>query len=398
MATVDLNVKKLAALEPAAKRFEVFDENVPGFSVRVTPDGRKTFSIQYRYLGKWRRMTIGTFPTLSLADARDAARDALRSTAMGEDPAAEKKQKRMAETFGDVAEDYIERYAKPKKQTWKEDDRILKAYLLPQLKHVKATEVRRADIRAIVEKMAEDTPVQANRTLAVIRKLYNWAIEKDIVENNPCFKISAPGEEQQRDRVLTEDEIKKVWKALNDDGTAVAAALKLRLITAQRGGEVISMAWQEIDLNSKWWTIPGEKSKNGLSHRVWLSAPALQIISALQKERERSERLKKSSLVFPNPRDGSRPMRELQKGIQRIRAASHVEDFNGHDLRRTAASMMTSTGIPRLVVQKILNHVETGVTSVYDRHSYDAEKKDALEKWAKRLTRIVSNLKVASGK
>jgi integrase len=91
-------------------------------------------------------------------------------------------------------------------------------------------------------------------------------------------------------------------------------------------------------------------------------------------------------------------MRELQKGIQRIRAASQVEDFNGHDLRRTAASMMTSTGIPRLVVQKILNHVETGVTSVYDRHSYDAEKKDALEKWAKRLTRIVSNLKVASGK
>src|SRR3989442_8494640 len=116
MATIDLNAKKLEALKPGAKRFEVFDENVPGFSVRVTSDGRKTFSIQYRHLGRVRRMTIGTYPSLTLADARDQAREALRKAAKGEDAAFEKKQRRLAETFGELATDYIEQYAKPKKK------------------------------------------------------------------------------------------------------------------------------------------------------------------------------------------------------------------------------------------------------------------------------------------
>src|SRR5207244_13619286 len=113
------------------------------------------------------------------ADARDDALEALRKAAKGEDTAAEKKRKRQAETFGELAEDYIERHAKVKKRSWREDDRILRVHFLPVLRHVKATEVRRPDVRAIVEKMAEKTPVQANRTLAVIRKVYNWAIEKD---------------------------------------------------------------------------------------------------------------------------------------------------------------------------------------------------------------------------
>jgi integrase len=396
MPVQTLNARAVEGLKPSNKRVDYFDKDLPGFHVRVTPNGVKTFSIMYRHGGRLRRMKIGTHPPLTLADARETAREELRKAAKGEDPAAEKKRKREAETFGELADEFIERYAKVKKKSWREDKRILDVHFLPAFRHIKAAEVHRADVRAIVEKMAEETPVQANRALAVIRKLYNWAIEKDIVENNPCFRISAPGEEHQRDRILSEEEIKKLWKALNEDGTQLAASMKLRLITAQRGGEVASLKWDEIDFASRWWTIPAEKSKNGLSHRVWLSNPALQILRDLSRVRDESDRLKVSAFVFPNPRDGSRPMCELQKAIQRIRTASGIQDFNGHDLRRTAASMMASMGVPRLVIQKILNHVETGITSVYDRHSYDAEKKDALDKWAKRLARIVSNLKAAS--
>lgn len=415
MATVDLNAKKMDALKPGEKRYQVFDASVPGFSVRVTPEGRKTFSIQYRCLGQWRRMTVGTYPTMTLADARDQAREALRKAANGQDPAAEKKEKRLAETFGELATAYIDGYAKaprivnretlldangqpvPRKKTWREDERVLRVYF-KQLANMKAAQVRRADVRSILNEMAKTAPIQANRALAVVRKMFNWAIQQDIIENSPCTHIPRPGDENQRDRTLADEEIKNVWKAFNDDATALAASMKLRLITAQRGGEVISMEWSEIDLKTGWWTMPAEKSKNGSSHRVWLSAPAVRILKDLEKERSENKRLLGSRYVFPNPRDGNEPMHELQKAIQRIRAASGV-DFNGHDLRRTAATKMGEMGIPEKTISRVLNHVlpgESKMTPIYNRYKYDPEKKEALDKWAKRLMRIVSNLKATA--
>src|SRR5438094_777214 len=171
MATVDLNVKKLDALKPGEKRYQVFDASVPGFSVRVTPEGRKSFSIQYRCLGQWRRMTIGTYPTMSLADAREQAREALRKAGNGQDPAAERKEKRLAETFSELATAYVDGYAKaprivnrepaldrnrqpvPRKKTWREDERVLAVYFKP-LANMKAAQIRRADIRSILNELA----------------------------------------------------------------------------------------------------------------------------------------------------------------------------------------------------------------------------------------------------
>jgi|SRR5579883_59262 len=397
MPTLRLTARTIDSLKAdPTRQIDYFDESLPGFAVRVSKYGKRSWCVIYRHANKVRRFTLGTYPTTSLADARDKARDALHDVQSGIDPAAKKKADRQAETFTELADDFMDRYSKKKKKSWAEDQRIIDNYLKPKFRHAFAKDVTRAQVRQMLEEIAERAPIQANRVLAVIRKMYRWGLDQDLVQTSPCFAISAPGQERQRERILSEEEIKRIWKAFNDDDTAMAAAMKLRLITAQRGGEVISMAWSEVDFASRWWTIPAEKSKNGLSHRVWLSAPALRILRELEKKRDQNDRLKKSPLIFPNPRDGSQPMRELQKCIQRIRAFSQVEDFNGHDLRRTAASMMTSVGVPRLVVQKILNHVETGVTAVYDRHSYDAEKKDALDKWAKRLMRMVSNLKAAT--
>src|SRR5438128_709576 len=200
----------------------------------------------YRHNGRLRRLTIGTYPPLTLADAREEAREALRKAAKDQDPAAEKKKKRLAETFGELAADYIERYAKaprkvnggtvidangepvPKKKTWAEDDRVLRVYF-KSLANMKAAQVRRADIRSVLNEIAKTAPIQANRALAVVRKMFNWAVAEDIIETSPCTHIPRPGEENQRDRTLSEEEIKKVWKALNDDGTALAASMKLRL-------------------------------------------------------------------------------------------------------------------------------------------------------------------------
>lgn len=340
----------------------------------------------YRIGTHLRRYTIGTTDKWTLADARDEAREALRGAARGNDPALNKQAERTADTFSELVEVYLEKHA-TNKRSGREDKRILNKYLLPKLRHMRAKDVTRAQIRSILEEIAKDAPIMANRVLASVRKMYNWAIGHDLVEQNPCFKLPAPSKERRRDRVLSVDELKKVWKALeNENSDAIADAFKLRLLTAQRGGEVLGMRWDEVDLDERWWTIPTERSKNKLPHRVWLSDPVKRILERRKKE------AKESPWVFPGRREG-KPIQETKRVLESLRQASSVNNWRGHDLRRTAASSMAAMGIPRFIVGRVLNHAEPGVTAVYDRHSYDAEKKDALNKWAAKLIRMVSDLK-----
>lgn len=147
----------------------------------------------------------------------------------------------------------------------------------------------------------------------------------------------------------------------------------------------MAMEWSEID--GDWWTIPGEKTKNGLAHRVPLTAPALRILAEVRSICDGSR------YVFQSRKTKDKPIRNPQKALERIQKATGI-DFVGHDFRRTVASHMTGMGIPRLTVKKILNHVERDVTAVYARYSYDAEKRAALEEWSKRLILMVSTLKV----
>ena len=163
--------------------------------------------------------------------------------------------------------------------------------------------------------------------------------------------------------------------------------MKLRLLTAQRGAEIMSMEWDELDLETGWWTIPAEKTKNGLSHRVPLTAPALAIIREMKAAVSDDAY---SKYVFPSPK-GDTHISNPQKALERIQKATKI-NFVGHDLRRTAASLMTGMGIQRLTVRKILNHVEKEVTAIYDRYRYDNEKREALEAWSRRLLLIVSDL------
>jgi integrase len=315
-----------------------------------------------------------------------------RSVGLGIDPAAAKKAERLADSFAKLAEHYLERYAMPRKKSWREDARIIANKLNPSFGNMRAQDVTRADVRMLCEKVAEHAPIEANRTLATCRKLYNWAISQDLVETNPCFQIQAPGQERRRDRVLSDDEICTVWKDLENEEPRMTAIMRLRLITAQRGGEVAAMERDELDLAGGWWTIPAEKAKNGLAHRVPLTAPAVKIL-------EQAIATGESSYVFPAPlskRKAPTSKFDLTKVTERIRRRTGIKDLAAHDLRRTAASRMTGMGIPRLTVSKILNHVEPGVTAVYDRHSYDREKREALEQWALRLRIIVSGLREAA--
>jgi integrase len=232
----------------------------------------------------------------------------------------------------------------------------------------------------------------ANRTLAVVRKMFNFAVGRDIVSVSPCLSVRAPAPEQQRDRVLTVDEICALWHALEgakmmSEGSKLA--LKLQLATAQRKAEIVTAAWNEIDLTEKWWTIPPEKAKNKLPHRVPLSPLALELLQAAKNITG------DSPWVFPSPQTDRHITPEaVDHALRRPGLEALGFTFVPHDLRRTAASHMTGMGISRLVVSKILNHVERGVTAVYDRHSYDREKRQALEAWALKLKAIIEEAEI----
>ena len=221
---------------PSSGRVEYWDESMTGFGMRVSSSGVKTWITMYRHQGRKRRHTLGTFPSMTLADAYEKARQSLNEAANGKDPASEKQNERRADTFGELANQYMHWHAKMKKKRWELDQRMLDHDLLPHWKNIKAKDVLRRDIIQVLDQIVErGSPIQANRVLALVRKMYNFAIARDIVQHNPCQAIPLPAKPQSRDRVLAAAEIRKVWLSAEQDEPSVAAMIKLRILTAQRG-------------------------------------------------------------------------------------------------------------------------------------------------------------------
>jgi integrase len=281
---------------------------------------------------------------------------------------------------------------------------------LPAWKDRSVRALTRRDVRALVEPIADrGAPVMANRVLAVVRRMLNFGVRRDWVEANPASLIDKPGRENSRDRVLSDDELRGLWtllerfpakhekqapgrkRATRDAhgklfcpiSPALAAVQKVRLLTAQRGGEVVAMRWQDLDFRTPaWWTVPGELAKNGRPHRVPLTAEVVKIIKAQCADGEPEP----DGHVFAHFSD-SVADRAKKAGAALSRVLGF--QFRSHDLRRTAATRMAEAGVPRQHISAVLNHVEAGPTAtrVYDRYSYDAEKRSALETWVKELAR-----------
>ena len=199
-------------------------------------------------------------------------------------PRIKKEAESKALTVEKLIDLYIERYAKKKKKSWKEDERVLKKEL-GDWEKMKIADIKRKDIISIVENIVDrGSPVGANRALACFRKMFNFAIERDLLEVNPCIHVKAPSRETQRDRVLTGNEIKLLWEALDNGAVTlfVRITLKLILLTAQRKGEILNAEWDEIDLINKWWVIPASKTKNKMAHRVPLSDGAIELFNQMK--------------------------------------------------------------------------------------------------------------------
>ena len=380
MRLTEQSIKQIPA--PDTRYSVTWDDDLSGFGLRTMSGGVKAFILNYRTVdGRQRRQTLGRWPALSATAARKRAMELRAGVHLGDDPVEKKRQRRTAPTFADIAEEYLERHAAKKRSGYR-DAEYLRRDVLPRWGSRKARDIRRRDVLELIERKAEHAPTSANRLLACVRKIFNWAISRDLLETNPCVQVQAPGIETARDRVLSESEIAKFWAGL--DGARMSAevriVLRLILITAQRPGEVCEL--ENADIDGGWWTVTAAKAKNKLSHRVPLTSLAREQLEPRLQAMDR--------WLFPSPR-GNAPI-QVNALARALRNNKHfgLDHFTPHDLRRSAATMMGSTGTGRLVLSKILNHKETGVTAVYDRATYDGEKRQALAKWDRRLRAIIS--------
>jgi integrase len=382
----------VAGLKPRMERYVRWESG--GFGVRVTPRGIKSWVLAYHFRGRSRFLTVGNYPQMGVADAHVAVAAARKLLAQGVDPGAEKitsnKTERDAVTVAELVEEYLAKWARPRKRSAAEDERQLRKDVIPRWGRRKAKDITRRDVIELLDAVvSRGSPISANRTFAAIRKMFSWAVSRDLVPASPCAAVNAPGKEHRRDTILSADEIAGFWNALDDPALPILPpirlALKFQLCTAQRKGETVAAEWGEFDLLENIWTIPAEKSKNGLPQRVALAPLALALLNEI------AHNASGSRWLFPSPRRQGEPItpRAVSHAVRNNRERLGIGDATPHDLRRTAASHMTSIGVSRLVVSKILNHAEPGVTAVYDRHSYDAEKRAALAAWGTRLEEIV---------
>jgi integrase len=390
MAFTDSKVKNL---KPEKKRRIVWEEGQTCLGLRITPSGKKSFIYMYRYDSRSRMMTLGQYPALTLANARVDLAKAKALLATGTDPGKlhlqVKAEHRGAPTVAHLATEFIEKRSKNKK-AWQEEQRILEKDVVPKWRNRKAEDIKRRDVIVLLDKIVErGAPIMANRTLGVLNRMFNFGIRRAILEANPCSVIERPGEENESDRVLSAEEIRQFWANLDGckmtEGTKLA--LRFLLVILQRKSEVAQAEWCEFDLESGWWTIPKNKTKNGLAHRVYLSAAARELLREIKKNSAGSPYL------FPSPRGkGTKPItsRSLSQAVLKNLKTLNTEPFRPHDLRRTGSTTMTANGMPREIVGKIVNHAESGVTKIYDRYSYDKEKRNAMNKWDRILKNIVS--------
>ncbi|QWV98805.1 integrase arm-type DNA-binding domain-containing protein [Geomonas nitrogeniifigens] len=410
-------------LKPTEKKYLRAEGN--GFSVRVMPSGLKTWLYVYTFDSKRREMNLGSYPDVSLETARGRFEEARKKVKNGINPVAEMEEaaeeRRKAPTVADLCAEYIERHAKKFKRSWATDERILNHDIIPAWGKRKAADIKKRDVVLILEKIVDrGAPSMANNTFAVIRKMFAWAVEKDILTTTPCFGVKMPAPKVSRERVLSESEIRTFWQSLDSCGMSVNSrnALRLILLTAQRPGEVIRMHTSEI--NGEWWTIPAERSKNKKSHRVHLSHLAREILGDAVESAAggASDKEGYQGFVFPSRLGGGAksiaPMALVKavgknlawpvidaKGEPLLDAEGKpvtvnrigIDHFTPHDLRRTAATCMAESGEMDEVIDAVLNHAKQGIIRVYNQFKYDNQKKAALDAWARKLSAIIGGTK-----
>ncbi|MDH0568373.1 integrase family protein [Pseudomonas oleovorans] len=405
--------------DPAKGRVEFLDPPMPGhgtFGVRVNKTC-KSFILLYSFHNHPRRLTLGNYPDLSLAEARAKAAQAVELLKQGVDPGQKKivelVEYRTSPTFEEAVVSYLE-WAEKNKKSWREDERMLRTEFVPHLGRTKIGDVRRKQVMALLDEKAKTAPVQANRLLAVIRKMFNFCVEREILDATPLVQIKKVAKETPRERSLNRHEL--VWFLHQLAGASLSQntrfSLLLSLMLAQRSGRIVAMRWVDFDLEERIWDRSGKFEKNNNPIAIPLSDDVLTILNCLrerqiQKVTAADPARWAGSKTLPSPghyvfpgRWPAKPQTQpsLNRAMRRfyddyVKDSARVEEESllrvadgyprptVHDLRRTATTHMSKQGLGKDVRSRILNHKDLSVDAIYDRYSYFEEKDEALQSW-----------------
>lgn len=420
-----LTAVAIAGAKKQHKRYALPDVGHPGLRVLIYPSGEKSFSFRYkREDGQDVTLTLGPAAdpgAITLQQARDAASKARRQRAMGVDPAAQRREDRAARLAQIQAEEkearrrddtvalVLDRYYRDKVNAMKsapELKRLLTKELSPWAKR-RVDNIDRTDAIKLIDAIKDrGTPVLANRTRAAARTFFGWCIDKALIEENPFERTKPVAVEEARDHVLSDDDLRLLWLALDRTDWIWRAFYRLLILTGQRRDEVAGMAWAELDLDAiaPQWTLPAARSKNGREHAIPLSPAAADILRNLPKVLVKEtvngvEKLVDSPLVLTTTGTTSisgyshtkERLDRIMKEVAREEAEKRGDDpvvikpWRIHDLRRTMASGMARLGVAVAVAEKVMNHVSgtfAGIVGVYQRHDFLAEKTQAINLWA----------------
>ena len=372
-------------------RCVLWDDVVPGFGLRLFPSGRKAFVLSYRVDGRKRLLTIGAYGVLTLDQARTAARTELAKVETGAaDPLEQRQRAAQGETVAALCEAYMERYAKPQKRSWTEDQRRIKARILPVWGSLKARAVRRSDVAALHTRIGtkEGKPYEANRVRELVARIFELGRQWGFVPED----MTNPGtgiddyKEAKRDRWITPEELPRLAQAINEEPNERARhALWLYLLTGARKSELLTARWAAVSFERAELRLP--ETKTGGVHYIPLSGPALALLRQIP-------RADGNPFIFPGrgPRGATAEERasapthlvNIDKPWRRVRKAAGVEDVRLHDLRRTVGSWLAQSGNSLHLIGRVLNHSNASTTQVYARFAED-NVRTALEQHGARI-------------
>ena len=395
------------AKTPKTGYTEIFDAAMPGMCLRISSSGAKNYILTTRVNGRQTRITLGRadgLDAIRLSEARVLAEETKENAKSGKPVARIQPRSRAGSagsgpdgtTFGDIAEEYIKREV-PRLARGHETESVIRRQLLPYWKDVPLPELRRRHARKLTDQLVEDRPAAAHKLHETYTRILNWALgfydsDEIGVDVSPFANLKPPVRITSRGRALSEDEIRTLWQVWDEVGYPFGDLQKLLLLTAQRRAEVAGMRWSEIDMKAKTWTIPAERSKSRREHIVPLSDEALALLSTLPH-------FAAGDCVFSTT-SGEKSVSGYSKGkaatdrkvekLVKAGQAAAVEPWRWHDLRRTARTGMAEIGIPEIVSERILNHAPRGLVGIYNVFEYQAEKADALQRWANRVREVVT--------
>lgn len=430
MATGSITKQSVDETKPTDRDVYLWDQKLPGFGLKVTPAGGKSYLFQYRIGGRGnptRRYTIGKHGPLAPDQARARAKAIAALVEQGIDPreqeqeakAAKEEAKRKLEeqarlegelSFEKVAARWLDYYENEKGRrplTVAQARHVVEKHLVPALKGKPLPHITRADLQPILDAMPIKHKASRLAVYAYASSLFRWAMERGEIADNPVRLMAKPAAPKARKRVLTDDELVSVWNATKGLRGPLSAFYRLLILTGQRREEVAGLNWRELDRATATWIIPADRAKNGVAHIVPLSPAALEELDRLALAKQQADGIND---INPArwPKAGpvitlrgnvsiscfSKAKRELDAEVEKVREDhGPLPAWRVHDLRRTLATGLQRLGTRFEVTEAVLNHVsgaKSGVAGIYQQHDWKEEKRDALDVWARHIAAILN--------